>query len=110
VLAGTIKLAGSAQRRSKGSVLQHGSVLLGRSPAAPELAGLDDLAETPAEAGQLVDAWLEKLSRRLALAWERQPLSEAERRQAARLVETKFGADGWTRRRGRQGRPDCRPM
>jgi lipoate-protein ligase A len=109
VLASAIKLAGSAQRRSKGSVLQHGSVLLRRSPAAPELAGLDDLAETPVQVGQLVGAWLEKLSRRLALTWERQPLSESERHQAARLAETKFGADCWTRSRGRQGRPDCRP-
>ena len=33
-----VKIAGSAQRRRRGALLQHGSVLLGRSPAAPEAA------------------------------------------------------------------------
>ena len=37
------KIAGSAQRRCRGAVLQHGSVLLARSPAAPELDGLKEL-------------------------------------------------------------------
>ena len=43
VLIGETKVAGSAQRRCRGAVLQHGSVLLGRSAAAPELPGLRDL-------------------------------------------------------------------
>ena len=40
VLVGQTKIAGSAQRRRRGAVLQHGSVLLRRSPAAPRVAGL----------------------------------------------------------------------
>ena len=35
VLVGGVKVAGSAQRRCRGAVLQHGSLLLARSPAAP---------------------------------------------------------------------------
>lgn len=35
-----VKLVGSAQRRTQHAVLQHGSILLGRSPYAPELPGL----------------------------------------------------------------------
>jgi lipoate-protein ligase A len=38
------KVAGSAQRRRRGAVLQHGSVLLRRSPLAPAVAGISDLA------------------------------------------------------------------
>ena len=38
VLLEGAKIAGSAQRRQRGSVLQHGSVLLARSPGAPESA------------------------------------------------------------------------
>jgi len=38
------KVAGSAQRRRRGAVLQHGSVLLKRSPFAPKIPGLVDLA------------------------------------------------------------------
>ncbi|MEN6493699.1 MAG: hypothetical protein ABFD16_05355, partial [Thermoguttaceae bacterium] len=40
LLVGPIKVAGSAQRRLRGAVLQHGSILLARSLAAPELDGL----------------------------------------------------------------------
>jgi len=38
------KIVGSAQRRRKGAVLQHGSILLQASPFAPELPGIVDLA------------------------------------------------------------------
>ncbi len=38
------KVAGSAQRKLRGALLQHGSLLLRRSPFAPELAGMCDLA------------------------------------------------------------------
>ena len=39
-----VKLVGSAQRRRSGAVLQHGSLLLGRSQTTPELPGLSNLA------------------------------------------------------------------
>jgi lipoyl(octanoyl) transferase len=38
------KVLGSAQRRRKGAVLQHGGLLLAKSEFAPELPGLSDLA------------------------------------------------------------------
>jgi len=39
-----VKIAGSAQRRRKGAVLQHGSILLRASQHALELPGISDLA------------------------------------------------------------------
>ena len=99
VLLGEAKIAGSAQRRSSGAVLQHGSVLLARSPAAPELDGLNDLAETPLAEGQLVKAWLGKLGPRLGLTWQDQPLSDPERRRVAELLEAKYSAEAWARSR-----------
>lgn len=99
VLVGKAKIAGSAQRRSPAAVLQHGSVLLQRSPAAPELDGLVDLARTSIEADQLADAWQSKLGRRLNLTWEDGPLSGRERRRASELVEAQFNAEAWTKRR-----------
>ena len=41
------KWVGSAQRRRGGAVLQHGSILLARSPVVPELIGLCDVADVP---------------------------------------------------------------
>lgn len=101
VVVGQTKIAGSAQRRSSRAVLQHGSVLVARSPAAPELDGLSDLTGTPIDESQLIGAWLEKLASRLGLAWYDQPLSACERRRAAELVEAKFAAESWTKNRGR---------
>lgn len=43
ILVGNDKIIGSAQRRGKRSVLQHGSVLLNRSPFAQVLPGLGEL-------------------------------------------------------------------
>jgi lipoate-protein ligase A len=39
------KVLGSAQRRRGGAVLQHGSLLLARSPRTPELLGVCDVAD-----------------------------------------------------------------
>ena len=101
VLVGPVKIAGSAQRRSRGAVLQHGSVLLARSAAAPELPGLADVTGTPIQQEQLAGDWLDRLAERLALTWHREPLSDGERERAAALVRKKYGSDRWTRHRGR---------
>ena len=39
-----VKIVGSAQRRRRGAVLQHGSFLLARSSRTPELLGVSDVA------------------------------------------------------------------
>ncbi len=41
---GESKIVGSAQRRRRGALLQHGSFLLQHSPLAPEIRGIHDLA------------------------------------------------------------------
>lgn len=45
------KVMGSAQRKRRGAVLQHGSLLLGTCPAAPWLPGLADLGAPTAGIG-----------------------------------------------------------
>ena len=42
------KVLGSAQRRRRGAILQHGSLLIRRSPHAPQFPGLFDLVHLPA--------------------------------------------------------------
>src|SRR4029434_5139994 len=41
------KVAGSAQRKMRGALLQHGSILLRRSEFAPHLAGICDAPGAP---------------------------------------------------------------
>ncbi len=40
------KILGSAQRRRKGSLLQHGSLILSSSPVTPEIHGISDICGT----------------------------------------------------------------
>ena len=101
VLVSHAKVAGSAQRRSPGAVLQHGSVLVARSPAAPELPGLNELLKTPIREPQFVEAWLDRLGRQLGLRCESRPLSDPEWRQVSKLAQSKYAAEAWTRGRRR---------
>lgn len=100
VVSGRVKLVGSAQRRRAGAVLQHGSLLLGRSPAAPELPGLADLAPVidPDPA-----AWAHRLARAIPASIgvrpEPGPLAEAERRAADRVADAIYRNPDWTRKR-----------
>ena len=64
VLSG-MKIAGSAQRRRNGAVLQHGSILLRRSTAADVLPGLVDLSGQAISEDELAELWLPELGRRL---------------------------------------------
>jgi lipoate-protein ligase A len=101
VLVGEVKIAGSAQRRYCGAVVQHGSILLEKSPSAPELPGLNDLGGRKLMADDLQKEWLKKLAENLELAFQPGSLSDSERRYATQLVEEKYGADAWNHHRGR---------
>lgn len=56
------KIVGSAQRRRRGAVLQHGSLLLKRSPYAREYSGLFDLVDEP----PLMEEWIPALASRIS--------------------------------------------
>ncbi len=102
VLVGDTKVAGSAQRRRRGAVLQHGSVLLARAAAAPELDGLSELTGRPIGDEELSSAWLPPLLARLAADWQRDELSPQQRTQAHVLATNRYAAAAWTEHRGRR--------
>jgi lipoate-protein ligase A len=99
VLVGPAKIAGSAQRRLRGAVLQHGSILWTRSAAAPELPGLSETATTLPPEEQFLDAWCRRMAERLCFQWQRDRLSEIERRRAEELRTIKYAANAWNRSR-----------
>jgi lipoate-protein ligase A len=99
VLVGGVKIAGSAQRRRRGAVLQHGSVLLRSSSAAPQLPGIECLADTPISAGQLIAAWTTRLAARLGLACQTEVITPQEVEQAGQLAGQKYEQSRWTLRR-----------
>lgn len=90
------KVLGSAQRRRRGALLQHGALLLHRSAHAPELPGLCDLfpgCQLPDIAREVT----RNLSQRLGVCWCASELSDDENRQAHELVLQKYQSTSWQR-------------
>lgn len=95
----TAKILGSAQRRRRGAILQHGSLLLESSPAAAELPGLGDLTGVHVSAAQLAADLAIRLSTALGAAMNESRLPDRLRLPIERLIERRYGWPGWTMRR-----------
>ena len=102
VVVGSYKVAGSAQRRSSRAVLQHGSFLLGTSPAAPELPGLREIIGREIKLEAIRQAWLDHLSRRMQLRWFEDKLSQSEWDMASQLAARKHAWPPWIQHRRRE--------
>jgi lipoyl(octanoyl) transferase len=92
VVIGDAKIAGSAQRRRRGAVLQHGSILLARSPVAPELAGIQEVAAVSLAAADLAQHWTPRLAEALSLPFISGSLTAAEHKLAEVLAPRRFAA------------------
>lgn len=99
VLVGDFKVAGSAQRRHRGALLQHGSVLLRATPRAPELPGIEDLHPVAIDAQSLATRWAQRASNRLGWRLVAGQASEKEIVQAEYWRQHKFCDPQWTRKR-----------
>lgn len=101
VVADGPKIVGSAQRRRSGALLQHGSLLLGTSPHAPELTGLADLPSSPPDVSTL--PWADLLTPRILHALSLSPVlatfDDASHQRIAEIASTVYLAPEWTHRR-----------
>lgn len=89
VLAGQ-KVLGSAQRRRRGAVLQHGSLVLQTSEYAPEFPGLFDLAGQTASPEALCVALAPALANSVFGSCRVGELTGEERAAAERLVQERY--------------------
>lgn len=99
VLCAGQKICGSAQRRQRGAVLQHGSVLLRQSAAAPELAGVLQLSGVEIAASTLASLWTLRLTQQLGISLAPASLLPEEQTRVANYHEARFAASDWTQRR-----------
>ena len=79
------KVLGSAQRRRKGAILQHGGLLLAASSATPELPGLKDVFPD-LDLSNLAEFLGKSISRDLAVVTENESLSPSEIDAVGRLA------------------------
>jgi lipoate-protein ligase A len=96
---GRAKVVGSAQRKQRSTLLQHGSILLEVSPHAPTLPGIWDLTgrriSIPEITSTLEKAFTAKTGWTLApCAW-----TSAEQERIEELVRIKYGHDSWNWKR-----------
>jgi lipoate-protein ligase A len=93
------KIVGSAQRRSRGAVLQHGAVLLATSERAPELPGIRDITGNRLSPEQIIDPWAQRLALRLGLTLEQPATRSKSLYENAHRLNDRYSRDAWTRRR-----------
>lgn len=99
LLIGEHKVVGSAQRKQRGAMLQHGGILLERSPYTPELPGICELAGVSATSQQLMTALLAELTQSLDWKFKREAWTEREKQRIQELITSRYGTDGWNRKR-----------
>lgn len=93
------KIAGSAQRRRLDAVLQHGSLLLGTSPAAPELPGVESLSGLQLPTAEWSPLLSAAISSNLTLRTMPSELTLSEHQRAVRVAESKYAQADWNHRK-----------
>ena len=78
VVCGKHKVLGSAQRRRRGAVLQHGSLLLRSSTHAPEFFGLEDLVPELVLPGDFPRLMAQASAAALGWQLSHKPISDAD--------------------------------
>jgi lipoate-protein ligase A len=93
------KVVGSAQRKQRGALMQHGGILLARSAHAPALAGIQELSGQTLDAVQVREA----VSRQFMLhtGWQLVPAgwTENEATRKNNLARAKYSSEAWSHKR-----------
>jgi lipoyl(octanoyl) transferase len=99
VLIAGAKVVGSAQRKRRGAVLQHGAILLARSPHTPALAGIRELTGRNVDAIQVVDAVGKAFAETMTARLVEGTLSSAEGARLDELRINRYGKAPWNYQR-----------
>ena len=93
------KIVGSAQRKHRRCLLQHGSILVEQSPHAPALAGIRELTGVAVPIKALNAAIVERF--RDATGWEiaKEAWTSVEEAAIATLERDKYRHPGWNEKR-----------
>lgn len=93
------KVLGSAQRRTKGALLQHGSLLWSVSPHADVLPGMQQLSGRSLDLGAFVRGLQQRLATIFGMDWQAGSLESTELEAAEQIVTQRYGNPDWTAKR-----------
>jgi lipoyl(octanoyl) transferase len=99
IVVRNVKVVGSAQRRRGGAVLQHGSLLLGRSRMTPELPGLNDLGLNFTDSANWAERLRAVLTEALRIPAVVDQFRPEEQHKASSLRDQVYDNPEWTLRR-----------
>jgi lipoate-protein ligase A len=99
VLIGAHKIAGSAQRRRRGALLQHGAVLMAASAHAPMLPGIQELTGLCLSKQDLCNAISRQFSQHFSCPLLPGDLSPSERNRINVLARTQYTQPAWNLKR-----------
>jgi lipoate-protein ligase A len=99
IICGPAKIVGSAQRRRRGAVLQHGSILLSQSHFAPELPGIREVTGKTIGTSELIGSWPPLVAEKLGVVLRTAELSPLEFNRAKSLEASRFASDEYLHRR-----------
>jgi lipoyl(octanoyl) transferase len=93
------KVAGSAQRKWKGALLQHGSILLSRSPFAPDLPGIAEQSGVMLDRNQLIAVVIQYFTQKTGWIVKPADWSREEEQEAEQIEREKYSTAEWNEKR-----------
>jgi lipoate-protein ligase A len=99
LLLGPAKVVGSAQRRHRGALLQHGAVLLAKSPHTPALPGIRELTGRHLDVPAVCDTVRRAFHQRTGWSVAEGDWADAERHAIEELRRDKYATDSWNAKR-----------
>jgi lipoate-protein ligase A len=99
LVIGRDKVVGSAQRRQRGALLQHGGILLAASPSAPVLPGIRELTGRSLTAAEICAALQSRLARETGWVVVPGHWTPEEKVRIEELVQHKYAQSHWNRKR-----------
>jgi lipoate-protein ligase A len=99
LMIGDAKVVGSAQRRQRQALLQHGGILLATSSHTPSLPGILELTGRRLAVGELVSALERELEAETGWRLEQGEWTATEARRIEELAAAKYGQEAWNGKR-----------
>lgn len=99
LILGGHKVAGSAQRKRRGALLQHGSVLLAQSAHTPQLPGLAELTGRAFSEAELAGTLLSVFQRETGWGVEPGEWTPVELESLPARIAARYGSPTWNAKR-----------